>query len=616
VWRDGRSATVDDLAHAMRAAAHRVASPFQLRACGPAVLGFAASKTQPERQPVQSPDGMVTLVFDGRLDDRAGLAAALGCGSDVDSAALVLAAYGKWGAAGPAHLIGDFALAIWDAREARLVCARDALGQRPLFYGLGVASAIVASEPQQVLCSCGIDASVNEGIVAEILAGGPATMGETLWSGVRRLPPAHVLAISRDGAVITRYWDFDQVAPVRFRDPRDYAHAFDELFTRAIESRVRAARSAGVFLSGGIDSSAVAAVAADLRDRGRAGAITAISLSFPGEACDESAHVRAVADHARIESRFVPAGPPSPLEIRREAARYADTPQYPNGLTMQPLRALARELGLDVVLTGYGGDDWFTGSLWHTTDLLRGGRLVAAGRQWISDASLPGLGYTRAGLARLAVAPLVPARVRSLLRPLARGRRPTLEWIRPEFAARVDLHERLRPRPTPPFETEVQRDMYRVATSAGQAIGDELEDRAAHAAGIDQRHPFNDRRVVEFGFAIPESQRWHGRETKVVIRRALRPLLPASIAVRQDKAEFSATYVTALEALGGAGQFDRLQSEENGWVDGEVIRRQYADMLRRYRSGDDSYVGLTGSLWAVASLELWLSHCVSRGGPW
>ena len=170
-----------------------------------------------------------------------------------------------------------------------------------------------------------------------------------------------------------------------------------------------------------------------------------------------------------------------------------------------------------------------------------------------------------------------------------------------------------------PFPTREQQDCHRSARSLGQCLGDELEDRAAHAAGIAQRHPFYDRRVAEFGLALPASQRGDGRVIKIVVRGGLAAYLPPRVASRTslaDKAEFSSTSVAALEALGGREAFARLRSENEGWVDGPVIRQMYEDMIRLYTRGGDAYIALTEPLWAVAALELWLDagELVTPGG--
>jgi asparagine synthase (glutamine-hydrolysing) len=137
-------------------------------------------------------------------------------------------------------------------------------------------------------------------------------------------------------------------------------------------------------------------------------------------------------------------------------------------------------------------------------------------------------------------------------------------------------------------------------------IGDELEDRAAAFTGIDQRHPFNDRRVAEFGFALPASQRWAGDETKAVIRRALENDLPDAVLRRRDKAEFSSTFVQSLERLGGRRTFEDLRTARAGWVDAAAAAAQYDRLVNLYRQGNAAYISLTGPVWAVAAVELWL----------
>ena len=145
-----------------------------------------------------------------------------------------------------------------------------------------------------------------------------------------------------------------------------------------------------------------------------------------------------------------------------------------------------------------------------------------------------------------------------------------------------------------------------VATGLGQILGDEMEDRAAHAAGIVQRHPFCDRRVAELGLSLPESERSSAGRTKVLVKRALRDYLPPAVLTREDKAEFSSTYVDALSAVGGEATFAGMRAEEAGWVDGGAVRTMHAQMLDLYRRGDESYIAYAGPLWAVAAIELWL----------
>src|SRR5258708_10003774 len=120
-------------------------------------------------------------------------------------------------------------------------------------------------------------------------------------------------------------------------------------------------------------------------------------------------------------------------------------------------------------------------------------------------------------------------------------------------------------------------------------MGDEMADRPAAAAGLNQSHPLHDRRLAEFGFALPESQRWSGGEIKVVMRRALTSVLPPTVLHRNDKAQFSSTVVEALESLGGRPFFARLLSDEAGWGDGAGPPRMDDPLIWPFRRRCGSY---------------------------
>ena len=587
------------------AAAHRGAQAPHTWSAGPITLGCRASVRLDGTAPAAfaaTPDGCA-IVFDGRLDNRDDVCRALSCAPCPPDPDLALAAYAAWGDDTPAALLGDFAFALWDAPNSRLFCARDAFGQRPLFYAHHGGATVIGSEPQQVLAHPGVPRVMNEGAIAEYLTGAPASISDTLWSGVTRLPPAHALVVSGSGARAVRYWDFDPEARLAYRDEREYAEHFRALFRQAIECRTRGAASVGVFLSGGLDSSAIAGAAeAHVRHRGGA-PVRAFSVTFPGLSMDETPYIDAVVQKWRLPSVRLAARAATLEEMTQQIRQYDEVPTYPHGAVLDPLRRRAAP-EVDVLLTGYGGDDWFTGSVLHTADLLREGRIVAAAVQYRHD-TRPG---AHARLLRAVMAPLLPPSARAMLRPLVGTRPPSYPWIRPEFAARVGLHERLRPPVPVRCRTLVQTQMRAVANSAQQVTGDELEDRAAAAAGLDQRHPFNDRRLAEFGFALPESQRWAGAETKVVMRRAIGDLLPDLVRVRTDKAEFTPTFVQAIEALGGRACFARLRSADAGWVDAAAVGRLYEEMSGLYSRGDQSYIPRADALWSVAALELWLHH--------
>jgi len=586
---DGRD-HLDAAAAMLDAAAHRGGGAPRTWSAGPVVLGCRPRQRSDLICGVQ-PNGGHAVVFDGRLDHRDELIAALSFPKDATDAALVVAAYERWRDHAPACLLGDFAFALWDANLQRLFCARDVFGQRPLFYGCSGDLVAIGSEPQQVLRHPAIPHAINEGVVAEHLAGRPATVDETVWRSVKRLPPAHVLVVSSAGTRAYRYWEFDPGTSVEHASAEGYAEQFAHLFEAAVKCRVRdAGRGVGVFLSGGVDSAAVAGVAARLHGAGETPAVHGFSITFPNASCDETPYIDAVARHAGIRSTRLDAVAPTRSRVEAEIGRYRDLPAFPHGLILDPLRIRAAT-DVDVVLTGYGGDEWFSGRR-----PLQIADLVFSG------------GRPRAALARALIAPFIPRSIKPVARAIAGPQFPAFDWIRPELIARSGLRDRLRRPDAKTFRTGVQRDIHAITSSAVQVIGDELEDRAGAFAGIEQRQPFNDRRVAEFGFALPDSQRWSGDETKVVVRRALARELPDAVLRRRDKAEFSSTFVETVEALGGRRLFDDLLTARAGWVRGAAAVARYDRLVDLYSRGDAAYIAFTGSVWAVVAVELWLRH--------
>jgi asparagine synthase (glutamine-hydrolysing) len=553
------------------------------------------------------------IALEGRIDNLDDLREALGQSRQPDAqpAAVVLAVYTRWTEAGVARIVGDFACVIWDAPAGRLFCARDGLGQRSLFYAVRPGCTVAASDPRQVLRHPDVPAGPNEGMLAEYLTGVPNTGYETVWAGVSRLPQGHALVVSDTGTRIARFWDFDPGLVLRYRRPEEYSEHLRELFARAVACRTQGETAVGVFLSGGIDSSAIAGMAASTRSAAGP-SVHALTIAYPGQPCDEGRFVDDTVRRWALPSERITYAPATRADFEWEVDRFHDLPSEPTGANFHPLRRRARDTGLRVALTGYGGDEWFTGSLFHTADMLRAWNLVGAVRQARHDAALPGRNFPYLGLGRIAVGPLLPPRVRRVLGRLVGGGPPRFDWMPPAFAARVGLRDRLKPAPLPPAASRAQADLYCMANNVQRAFADEREHRSARAAGIDQRHPFYDRRLAEFGLSLPEAQRWYLGVTKVVVRRALADLLVDSVRNRHDKAEFSSAYAGAIAAAGGRRAFERLRTADAGWVDGAVALRMHDDMIRLYSAGDGAYIRLADTLWTILGIELWLERAFAK----
>jgi asparagine synthase (glutamine-hydrolysing) len=559
--------------------------------------------------PALASAGDFAVAWDGRIDNREEVGTRAGLSvpdvARLSDESLLLALYARMGVGALDHVVGDYAFALWDRRERVLLCGRDPLAQRPLFYFVSPSTFIAASSLAGVLAHPDVPRVPNEGVVAEYLLGSMATRDETLFTGVRRvLPGAWIRVDSTTERHGTISW-VDPNAEIRYRGEDEYAEHLRELLRVAVRARLRGAERFGIELSGGLDSSTVSAVAREELGLEAPERVRLLSLVFPGLACDERPLIEACHRAWRLPSDVVPAGGHEAASTAQDA-RHLDFPAHPNGTMSTGLRRRARAAGIGVVLTGIGGDEWLTGSRYHLADDVRRGHLRRVIRQARIDAELePGLGPAAATWS-YGVLPLVPRGVKSVVRRVYPPRGLVAPWIGEGFATRTDLAARLRKRPDAPlFPTVAQSEMFRSAIGGWAIHATEMEARQATEIGIELRHPLSDLRIARFGLAIPESQRWRGREQKRVLRAAAAGLVPDAVRLHGSKVDFTPLVVQALEAQGGVAFFQHLGTAALGWVNAAPLARMYADMRSQYAAGDMRYMEPAWNLWMIGGIERW-----------
>jgi asparagine synthase (glutamine-hydrolysing) len=195
-------------------------------------------------------------------------------------------------------------------------------------------------------------------------------------------------------------------------------------------------------------------------------------------------------------------------------------------------------------------------------------------------------------------------------------RRPAVPaWIQPGFAKRIELTERIgRGRILPPGRSLSQSDLYRQVTNGFLVQVEETDERQAARCGLELRHPFHDRRVVEFGLQIPEDQRRRGLFTKFVLRNAMAGMLPESIRERRTKADFSHAFLQALQALGGETRLGVPTLDSLGWIDGARSRDLGRHIVDRSRDGTIAHTTSLWALWMVYGMELWINTVFPEQG--
>jgi asparagine synthase (glutamine-hydrolysing) len=592
---------------------------------GPVALGCQLLRVTPESlnetQPLLDAAGAVA-VFDGRLDDRDELLAALGPSAGVGPAspdpALVLAAYRAFGDRFAERLNGDFALALYDPARQRLLLARDAVGVRPLYYCRAGAAFLFASEVKALLAHPRVRTRPNDDLLADyVFAGLPGLDDEglTFFEGVHSVPPAHVAEVTPRGVTVRRYWDFEPARSAPAKSFPEFAEAFGHHFERAVRRRLRSASPVGVSVSGGLDSSAIFCTAEALRrgEPGRYPQLVGASYTYPeGTPADEAAYLGEIERAYGVDIERVPLARPGMLGGCKEAVWHVEAPlpdcQW-NGAT--ELHDVFRRRGARVLLTGTWGDQVLCDRA-YLTDLVRRlawGRVRAHLQEyprWFLDAA-PGV-FRRDFWSDL-VRHHVPDRLVPWLRRLrsVRARTPhERSWYAPSFRGRAVRNSLLRPAPRGPFAKAHGNSLYRRVRSRYCTLCLEWNNKVGAMFGVERAFPFLDRDLLSFLMNTPgEMVSWKG-VPKAFLRESGN--LPEGIARRRDKADFTDWINAGLRR-----EFPELvRLLRSG---GAAVRRGYVadgvleEELARWRGriqGPDCLV--SWGLRDLLGLELWLQH--------
>lgn len=609
-----------------------------------------------EELPLVGSSGCV-ITADARIDNRADLIAALGFDDTVPDSTLILGAYERWGEACLDRLIGDFAFVIWDPERKALFGARDHFGVKPFYYADRPGELFAcATEIKALLTLPEIPAELNEERLADFLATMREDRENTIYAGILRLPSAHAVNVDASGVRIWRYYTLAPATDVpQDATDEEYEARFRALFTEAVRARLRSAFPVGTELSGGMDSSSITCVAREVLPAGAP--LHTVSLVYDDLAeCDERPFINEVLSRGEFIAHFVRGDRLGPLENIDEVYTYLDDGLASgNQHLVWSVKKKASEAGIRVLLDGIDGDnvvghgllylkelaeagEWETfayeseavARVFSTTDqrhnfedsfadpttaFRRFGRdrlqqLAEDGPWWrtlreVSEAARHmGLGR-RDLLSRYWKRMVEPKAVRKwrMGDRLVEEQEPTpiMPLLDSAFAERIGMGERLRRFRDAAPELTAQRDMQRQLL-AGSRIQTALEltSHVGAAHGLEMRHPFFDKRLVEFCLALPASQSLKDGWTRSILRRAL-DVLPDAIRWRVGKAWMASNFERGLYEQDA----DLLREHVTDlgplapFVDQDVVR----DLYERGRHVHNIQ---QAQLARIATLSLWL----------
>jgi asparagine synthase (glutamine-hydrolysing) len=595
---------------------------------GPVGFGFrrlAIVDLAGGHQPMSNEDGTVWIVFNGEIYNHADYRPELErCGhryrtrSDTET---ILHLYEEFGDDCVHKLRGMFAFAIWDARRRRLFCARDRLGIKPFYYAIHDRRMLFASEIKALFEFPGFRPEMNRRMLPEFFALGYLSNEQTLYAGVRKLLPGHRMSLDLTATDpvprIEPYWDVDITPDTSLRSEADYLSRFEELFTESVRLRLMSDVPLGVFLSGGLDSSAIAATMARLVGE----RLKTFSVGYREDQFSELPYARLVADHLGAEYNEILMGPEDFWGALPQLIWHEDEPLvWPSSVALNFVSRLARQKVI-VVLTGEGGDEMFAGYLKYRATLFN--LRYAGAYERLVPAGL------RRGLARTLESRLLPDAVARKLRHTFLYHPNRFQQIYFDNWYSV-FPAGMQPRLFTPQVTEELRDVDPYGTSMAYFQPDggpdsllsrllyldvktylvELlmkQDQMSMAASIESRVPFLDHKLVEFAARIPAEHKVRFLSAKYLLRKTMRGRLPEAILSRK-KMGFPTPVKPWLQGV----LFPRVSKlltdgrlEARGIINPAFVR----ELLEAHRRGRTD---ATEGVWRLVNFELWCRVALDR----
>lgn len=560
-----------------------------------------------------------SVIFDGTLYNRQSLKGELRRNSHDDDAQLILAAYEKWGEDLLPRLRGTFSLIIWESSTQVLRCLRDPVGTSPMFYAEGRGELFISPSIDALVKQPQISGAVNRAALADYMLDRFPRMEETFFESVKRVPPGHVLRATRDGLCRQRYWDPAPNGKVEWLSA-DELEGFDELLDQAV-SRCLSLGPAGIFLSGGLDSVSVAAVAAHRAASNGTAKPLALSLVFPDSDVNEESVQRGVAHQLglpQVLRHFYQATGESGLLAG--AVRLNRHLSGPISNTWLPAyHALVRdgkERGCRTILTGSGGDEWLTVSPMLAADLWRKLDLVGVYRLWRTarrSFRRPDASLLRAMIWTFGLGPLIIPRVHGVMKRFApsliRMRRqllvPLPKWLAPDPELRRELewrwHERSL-RDTPKLNSFYIEE---AKTSLDHPlVSREIEElfNFGQMAGVRVLHPIWDPDLVDLLYRTPPFLLIREGRNKGLVRDSLARRFPQLGFEQQRKIEATRFYASLIyrdarriwQELGGATTLSDL-----GIVSKGALTHGFERLVAQEKTED------AHTAWSILNLESW-----------
>jgi len=570
-------------------------------------------------QPLSNEDETLWIVYNGEIYNHQELRNDLQARghryrtkSDTET---IVHLYEEYGKDCVKHLRGMFAFAIWDRKSRKLFIARDRLGIKPLYYRFDGDTLLFGSEIKTILTYPGVKAEFNRRTLSEYLAFGYVAGPQTMYEGIEKLPPGHWLEIDQAGSIkMGAYWDLQTPVEAEAKSQDYYVKTYREMLEGCVASHLMSDVPLGVFLSGGLDSSAIAALTSKIRRE----PIETFSVGYGEEEFSELPYARQVAEHIGSKHHEVRMSREDFFDHLPRLTWHEDEPiVWPSSVSLYLVAKLARER-VTVVLTGEGSDETLGGYTRYAWTLMN------ARMDGVYRSLVPAFmrGWVRSGINS---SPLGATLHRKLDHTfLVRDGGSWQSFYFDNFYSAFSLAEQDEILSSEAKETT--SDAYAGSMQFWEKSSGDLlhrllytdiktylvellmkQDQISMAASIESRVPFLDHVLLEFTAGIPAKYSIDGLAGKTILKKAVEDLLPRDIIYRQ-KMGFPTPWAYWL-AGPQLQQLEEMLLEprtiERGLFRAEVLKRLFAE----HRSGQRDH---GNRIWRLLNLETWFRVCIDR----
>jgi len=612
-YRDGRIVKPELIKKMTGRLSHRGPDGTAVWCDGPVALGHqmlcTTHESLQEKLPFHDEKAGLIITADARIDNRKDLSEELDIEDtvDVSDSYFILKSYEKWGEKCPEHLLGDFAFAIWDENEEKLFCARDHMGVKPFYYYLSEEMFLFSTEIKALFCVPVVHNRINELQIAtflELIVSDDR--GTTFYQEILRLPAATTLKINHENFSFKKYWKLNIDHKIRFDTDEEYIKVFLDIFTEAIRCRLRSAFPVGSMLSGGLDSSSVSCLAQKIlfsKGKNKLKTFSAVFDSVPKS--NERHFIEKVLLSQDFDYFFINADEINPLNEIDDYFRYADNPFIvPNTFMNYNIYREANKNGVRILLDGLEGDEIVSHGYGFLPELFRTMRWKKLIIEINALRSIKSVPY-KLILLQIGFNSLPEFFKRKLLYIFEYKQKGGSKYkiIKKDFVEKVNLKKIINRVKEKRIKIKNAHEQHYADISSSLLQSEmEIVDWMSFPFNIELRHPFFDKRLVEFCLAIPTEQKISNGWDRYIMRRAMSEILPEEIQWRKSKGDLSFNFDRSF--MNEKEQIENLMIKNNYLLEKYVDIKKIKEIYTECKSGNTKNIMY---IWNALLLNLWAS---------